>query len=229
MTTQKPPRSLYDMVVDYTSALNVPRRQRLCEFLDVQEQTIRCWQRKKSIPSGVRALKMHYLLEHLGETNSDWKITEQAVIDVGRLVSFKVLTLDAVIAEFKGRFKDDHSVIRMLCGHTHIKADNLDIFQKISDDHGQHLESAISDWSDLMILDGRGQLIAELSNRLAAVLPLCEQIMSDDWTSEERHDLRQRSGQDTIFRLYNALGALCGEKARQHTLKGAAASLVINR
>jgi hypothetical protein len=229
MTTQKPPRSLYDMVVDYTSALDVPRRQRLCEFLDVQEQTIRCWQRKKSIPSGLRALKMHYLLEHLGEVNSDWRITEPAVINVGRLVSFNVLSLDMVIAEFKGRFKDDHSVLRMMCGHNHIKADNLAMFQKISDDHGQYLESAVSNWSDLMVLDERDQLIAELSNRLADVLPLCEQVMSDDWTAEERHDLRQRSGQDTIFRLYNALGALCGEKARQHTLKGATASLLINR
>jgi hypothetical protein len=227
MTTQQQGRSLFDLVVDYTSAIDVPRRRRLAEFLDVQEQTIRSWQRRKSVPGGVRALKMHYLLEQMGQVNSEWRITDQAVVEVGKLIAFKVLPIEALIAEFKDKGVDEQNAVRMLCGHKHIKAENMAVFQRLMDTLSDKLDGAIASWSDLMVRDPRDQLVSELANRLIAVLPLCEQMITDDWTAEERHELRQRCGQETVFKLYNALGALCGEKARQHTLKTAAAGLLV--
>lgn len=228
-SSEKQGRPLYDMVVEYTSTLDAVRKRRLADFLEVQDQTIRSWQRGKTVPSGLRALRLHYLFEKMGQVNSDWRLTHQVAVDVGKLLAFKVLTLDAVIAEFKGKINDEKNVILMLCGHAHIKPEFLAIFQRIADDHAGLVEEATNSWSDLMIRDSREQFIAELSTRLVAVLPLCEQMMTDDWSAEERHELRRRCGTDTVFKLYNALGALCGEKARQHTLKTAAASLVINR
>lgn len=217
----KSPRSLYDLVVEYTSVLDVSGRRRLAEFLDVQEQTINCWRRGKSVPSGVRALRMHYLLSQLGELNSEWRVTEPAVVETGRLVAFRVLAVDALIAEFKDKVVDEQNVVRMMCGHKHIRPENLEIFQKIVDTYGGLLEPAISEWSDLLVRNDRERLIAELSKRLVDSLPLCEEMVTDDWSAEDRHALRNKCGKDTIFRLYNALGALCGEKARQITLKGA--------
>lgn len=228
-TSQQQGRTLYDLVVDYTSSLDVPRRRRLAEFLDVQDQTIRSWQRGKSVPSGIRALRMHHLLEQMGIHSSDWRISDPAVIAVGKLIAFKVLTVDDLIAAFKDKIVDEQNAVRMLCGHKHIKADNQIVFQELAAAHADKIDDAIDAWSDLTVRDHREQLIAELSNRLVAVLPLCEQMVTDEWSAEERHELRRRCGNETVFRLYNALGALCGEKARQHTLKTAAASLIVHK
>lgn len=226
-SSDKAGRTLYDLVVEYTNSLDARRRQRLAEFLDVQVQTIRCWQRGKTIPAGIRLLKMHFLLDQIGEVDLDWKLTDPDVICVGKLVAFKALTVESVIAEFKGKVNDEQNVVRMLCGHAHIKSDNQAIFKRIAESNSQALDEAIKKWSDLLYRDPRDQIIAELSHRLLGVLPLCEQMISDDWTAEDRHELRQRCGQETVFKLYNALGALCGEKARQHTLKTAAAGLLV--
>lgn len=211
-------RPLYDLVVDYVSSLDAQRKRRLVTFLEVQDQTIRSWVRGSSVPSGLRALRMHYLLDRIGRRNTEWRPTHQAVIDVGKLLAFKAISMNDIESAFS-HVIDDRLITLMLCGHAHIKPAYLSVFQNIADNNIDGLERAVNDWSDLLVGNERERVLAEVASKLADVLPLCEAIASDEWTAEERHDLRRRCGSNTVFRLYNALGALCGERARQHTLK----------
>jgi len=54
-------------------------------------------------------------------------------------------------------------------------------------------------------------------------------MVSDKWTAEERQELRERCGCNTVFELYNVLGALCGETARKQQLKSTMAGLCVRR
>lgn len=226
MTQSSQVRTLYELVLDYAGSLDIQRRRRLAEFLGVQDQTIRSWQRGKSVPAGARALRLHYLLEQVGVNDVQWQPTDGVVLDAGRLLAFHVLTEQQLLAELSDPSLDDQDIIRMLTGFRHVKPAFMDAFRRIVDSHTHLLDSAIKSWSDLLVKDARDQLITELSNRLVAMLPLCEQMITDEWTAAERHELRKKCGNDTVFKLYNTLGALCGEKARQHTLRSVASMVV---
>ena len=60
-----------------------------------------------------------------------------------------------------------------------------------------------------------------------------DEMISDKWTEGDRYELRDRAGKETVFELYHALGALCGERMRQSSAaeraKKAAAALMITK
>ena len=58
--------TLLERVIDYTNVLDMERKRKLADFVGVQPQTVRQWQRGKSVPMGRRALQLHYLLEWVG-------------------------------------------------------------------------------------------------------------------------------------------------------------------
>lgn len=53
-----------------------------------------------------------------------------------------------------------------------------------------------------------------LANLILAALPLAELIVSDDFSPEDRAELRRLCGKYGVFNLKNALTGLCGERAR---------------
>ena len=59
-----------------------------------------------------------------------------------------------------------------------------------------------------------------LAHQVQAMLALVELIASDEFSPEERAELRERAGEFSIFRLKNRLVALCGERVRNEVNKG---------
>jgi len=218
--------SFPDRVVDYVSTLNIALRRRLAQFLEVQDQTIRSWVRRKTVPSGVRALRMHFLLNEAGFTNPDWRCDDPLLVTVGKMVAFHVITIDSMVARFNDPTIDSTRVVQFLVGNDHVKLSYRAVFEEIANETSWDFEEARRAWDDLCVKNDHSRIIAELANRISGILPLCEEMISDKWTPAERAELRKRCGPDVVFRLYNAMGALCGERARQHQLKGAAAALV---
>ena len=60
----------------------------------------------------------------------------------------------------------------------------------------------------------RSIMLHSLAHMLTAALPIAKLIASNEFSIEERADLRERAGAKTIFELSNMLNALCGERAR---------------
>ena len=110
-------------------------------------------------------------------------------------------------------------MIQFLSGHFHVKPKNLLVFKDIVQEYNWELPESLKAWEDLYHRDHHVLTIAEVANRINELLPVCEEMVTDKWTVEERHQLRERCGTDVVFKLYNALGALCGESARKHQLK----------
>jgi hypothetical protein len=69
----------------------------------------------------------------------------------------------------------------------------------------------------------REQTLVSLSHLVSATLFLAEKVAGDEFTAEDRHHLRkltatQRGRSNGVFELYQALGALCSERARGHAI-----------
>jgi len=217
--------SFLDQIVGYLSTLDIPARRELAIFLGVKEQTLRSWKRRKTVPSGVRSLRMHYLLAETGVVNISWRCTDDVLQDAGRLVAFHVVNVCDIVRRIDDKSVDAGRVVQFLGGYDHVKPEFYKVFEAIVQENNWYLPSALQKWGHLCIGNVNSQKIATLAAKIVAMLPLCEGMISNDWTPEERQELRERCGSDTVFRLYNTMGALCGERARQHQLKSAASML----
>ena len=60
----------------------------------------------------------------------------------------------------------------------------------------------------------RSIILHSLAHMLIAALPIAKLIASNEFSTEERANLRELAGAKTIFDLSNMLNALCGERAR---------------
>lgn len=62
-------------------------------------------------------------------------------------------------------------------------------------------------------------ILTSAANFAQGLLPLLELIASDAFSAAERAELRERAGGDGIFKLSNILENLCGERARNQSIK----------
>ncbi|MGD9725469.1 MAG: hypothetical protein AB7L09_00460 [Nitrospira sp.] len=225
--------TLLERTQAYINTLDLDRRNKLAEFLGVQGQTIRSWLRGKTVPVGKRALQLHYLLDYIGMTDHQWRNTNDGVETVGRAITFGLLSDEELSEAFRDECDEFARIIQMLSGHKHISP----VAQKIIDDlaavHSWHIKEAQAKFNHLRITSEKDKLVAELANKLQQLLPLVQDMTSDKWTEADRYELRDRAGRTTVFELYNALGELCGERARQKSVaeraKEAAAALMVQR
>lgn len=225
--------TLLDRVQDYVSALDLERRRKLAEFCGVQPQTVRQWLRGKNVPMGKRALQLHYMLEYVGYNDHVWRETNDGVETVGRAVTFGLVSDDQLSDAFKGECDEFSRIIQMLSGHKHISPKCQTIIDEMAAVHSWHVKAAQEKWTDLKITNEKDKLIAELANKLEQILPLVKDMASDKWNESDRYELRDRAGRATVFELYNALGELCGERARQASVReraqAAAAAMFITK
>lgn len=213
--------TFHDCLQDYLKSIDLPQRKRLAQFIGCAEQAIGKWLRQTNLPVGNSALRLFHLMEAVGFQITDWKVTNTDVLTVGRCVAFHVVTPEQIATRIAAPNMDGVLTVQMLVGNRHIKPENAKIFAELASEYGPLLGPAKSKWQDLMILDEKIRTINELANRLREILPLAKLVVSDQYSGQERHELRKRSGETTLFELYNVFGALCGERAREHVIHSA--------
>lgn len=213
--------TFHDCLQDYLKSIDLQQRKRLAQFVGVADGSIGKWLRQANLPVGRSALCLNHLMEAAGFTITDWKVTNTDVLTTSRCVAFHVLTIDEVAARMHGANMDGVTAVQMMVGNRHIKPDNAAAFATLAAEYGPLLDQAKQKWQDLLVLDEKARSINELANRLKEILPLAESLASDNFTGQERHELRKRCGEATVFKLYNIFGALCGERAREHVIHSA--------
>jgi hypothetical protein len=209
---------LLDRTMDYINALDIDRRRKLAEFIGVQPQTVRQWLRGKSVPLGKRALQLHYILEWVGYGDHEWPKTNDNIEIIGRALTFGLITDDDLVEAFQHEGLEIRNIIKMLAGNKHISASYQKVFNEIATVHSWHIKEYQDKWDHLRITNEKNKLISELSIKLKNLLPLVEDMASDKWTEEDRYELRERAGVQTVFELYNSMGLLAGERHRKLTM-----------
>lgn len=223
--------TLLERAQDYINALDIARRHKLAEFLGIKTQTIRMYHKGKSIPTGRRMLQLHHVLKWAGYGDHTWRQTDESVEMVGAAFTFRLIDDDGLLKAFHGECDEISRIIQMMTGGKHISTASQEIFERLAAIHSWNIKEAQEKWDHLRIGNEKDKLIAELANKIQQILPLVKEVSGDDWSAEERQELRTRAGQNSVLELYNHLGYLCGERHRKLTLaekaQRAAASMMI--
>jgi hypothetical protein len=212
----------------------------LARFLGVNAHTVRRWFSGGASPIGMPLIKLRYFLELLGHKISTLELIKEktpALYGLGELLAFDVITMSYAISELG--YTDQHSVFRLMHGNNSCTSEKELLIQKVCSDHKTALTKKREDVMSLFGLKKRETskevvpskkeqpksvssiqmnrqfVIEAVGHGLLGLLPLMEQMASDEFGPEERKYLREVMGHDVTGRVVYALRKLTNERVRE--------------
>lgn len=204
--------------------------------------TVDRWFSNRAKPVGEYLLKIRYFLELLGYHVNELEMLDPTVRDAGRLVAFSIIEPDDLAKEFGYRATENakDSMMRVLFGKSVPSADKIEKARQMLDacadlveekrreiignlpvpkkaGNGQDRDQRIAAVAPAHVprrQDRNESVIDALANMVKAMIPIADLVLSDDFSPEQRKNLRERADVDGVFRLSNLLNRLCGERAR---------------
>ena len=217
------------------------RRKAICDLMGVHKETGYDWFTKLRTPTGLNLLRLRCLLSLVGYAVNEMESLAPRVRLCAELVGLNVISIDGFVSDMEYH-KD--TAFRVLLGRqgTSSQADQkLAKFDaskdRLAEVKAGHLKTlgftrvngsaatpvkipTITVEQPIQPCD-REQTLVSLSHLVSATLFLAEKVAGDEFTPEDRQRLRkltatQRGRSNGVFELYQALGALCSERARNH-------------
>jgi len=224
-----------------TRHVNESRRP-MADFCGVNIRTAERWLIAGNLPIGEPLIRLLFFLELVGYEVFELKRLERTIYRLGEMISYNVLSVQEVVGMLS--YEKSSSAYRPILkglSTTHQRSDKINTAWKSHKDEinsrrevwlsrlgktsqTKHTSSATTPSSvrkqtgERHISLGRDPELETLGYLVLAALPLAEKIVSDEFTAEDRRNLRKMTGGDNIFRLSNALNALCGETARKQVI-----------
>lgn len=231
-----------------TSRAGIAARTPIVQFCQCARQTIRDWTLGQP-PIGTNLIRVRYFLVADGYAVSEIEKLHPLVRELGQLLAYGVLSLDAIRQEMG--YSNTKDVLATLHGKQ--RPNNFEqrisrlvnkyrpsIAQRLRDN--QHIHSIPAPAASRTSPTGRRpeakpsivgshpidkrSVVESLAALIRAGLPLAELIESDVFSDQDRRQLRVLTGQNGVFRLANILNRLCGEEARAQ-LRASSTSTIV--
>jgi transcriptional regulator with XRE-family HTH domain len=186
------------------------------------------------MPQGMNLIRLLGLFQLL-----DYQVEEVELLTPIQRVVMRVLVSGKIsLADLTSQVKvSEGTVLRWALGKTEPSTDKMCILEEIfislteevlKEDARRNQEiKKLGVITESQISVGSGvnhkQIIGAFVDHLNVILPLAEQLLSDEFSADERKQLRDlttRGDSHGVFVLSNALNALCGEKAREQIIGG---------
>lgn len=207
--------------------VNHPHRDDRLAFgklVGAKDIAVRRWWGSHHFPTGLRQLRVRYVLEWYGYMVLDRLVGNAIASQFAKSVAYGILTqkdamglLDIQAGQLR----------RVLTGRTGTSVAATDMMRTYVEESTQVLadfEARIfgerPTRPTVMIKQAAAGLtkpdtLATGAHLIKALLPVVQIILSDDFSPEDREELRIMAGKYSVFNLKNALVRLCGERARR--------------
>lgn len=215
-------------------------RKKISKTLMVTDTSGYNWFSRKIMPSGVNLIKLRFLLELMGYSVRERISMSETQRELANQLAFGLLSLERVAEELG---VSENTVLRWGSGRAN--PEDEDSLQKVLNLHKEEAQKKLASWREQLqevrnisigsvdsILSQveivskptsngshrKHTTIETLAHLILAAKPLAEEMLTDDFTSEDRDLLRQKTliaRSSGVFDLSNSLNRLCGERARK--------------
>ena len=219
---------------------NYERRHAICTLVGVHKKTGHDWFVQNTLPVGVNLLSLRSLLSVLGYGVSELDNLSPNIRICAEALGFRAAVLDELVNVTK---RDRVTVLSILIKGSNTSKDVRDKMAAFAEGIQSRVNQSRTAWAKELGTnlnatslapttqekangqpvqpDDRQQVITSLSHMVMATLTLAEKVAGDEFTADDRQKLRQltatqRGHSSGVFELYQALGALCSERARNH-------------
>lgn len=232
-------RTMKECLRHYVSSLppraskNVTETRRpMKEFCGVDIRTVERWMFNGKLPVGEPLVRLRFFLEIMGYKVAELKRMPEELYKLGEMIAYDAISIEAAMTAMG--FVNMQSIYRLALGKSGTTKDRITTIHEMREACKNAIAAKRAEWNNKLGTNGQQEApVAEKSHQLAfgrgselevtgylilAMLPLAEKIVSDDFSADDRRNLREMTGGDAVFRLSNVLEALCGEKARERVL-----------
>lgn len=228
------PGVIRQYLMDFGSKLNDDQKLAFAKFTGANLQgTIPKWFKGVYEPHGVYELKARILLDHLGYRFPEHELMHQNVYEFSKHVGFSLCSFEEA-EKLLGVSRI--TMMRVLSGRSGTTKERVELIKLYIEENAHALAEAIQDLpefpradlqeeppsSDLALpstlianagLD-KAQLKTIAIGLIRALGPVAKLLASDNFTPDDREEVRQALGKYGVFDLKNDLIKLCGERAR---------------
>ncbi|MBI4127614.1 MAG: hypothetical protein HY459_00935 [Parcubacteria group bacterium] len=211
--------------------------QPIAEFFGAPRyrRLIQGWLTGRAKPQGENLIKIRFFLQSRGYRVVELEWLTPTVRQLGVLVAHNVENINSLVREIGYGSRD--SLVEVLRGKQGFSLRRLRMIDEILARHQSHFPSGLPETvqrKEVSLvsqeplpsrprrlrkvtngLPGHRGFLTILAHLIQASVPLLEQILSEEFSAEERRELRKLTGGDTIFRFSNLLEKLCSEQARK--------------
>lgn len=206
----------------------------IMEFFNgkVNYRTVWQWIHGVRLPSGVNLIKLITILESMGYSLSEYIVSSQTMRAARECLAFGLIDEEEIKAHIFTEYESREHIYALMFGKSKpmpgseaIVATNIEFMLSDLQVLKERWRTAFSVFKLTAI---REQPVTAKQNALtkqnaidflvgviAAGIPIAKWILSDDFTADDRKQLRKKAGDGGVFEFKNALARLCGERARE--------------
>ncbi len=211
-------------------------RQHLVDFCGVGMPAVSEWVLGRRLPVGDPLVKLRFFLELMGYEVAELKRLNRAAYQLAEMIAFGLSIQEAVAITGLAKTQSVHA---LALGKTGTMKDRETRIDREWNTRKEAIESKRNEWRERLGVSTEqaepvskkpqphvqtvststhGSDLETLGHLILAMIPLAERVVSDDFSPAERRRLREMTFDTGVFRLSNALEALCGETAREQVL-----------
>lgn len=203
----------------------------------VQERTIERWMRGAQLPTGENLLRVRVVLSLLNYEVDEFATLDPMIQKVCKMFVFELALIDDLVTEFgyDRSVNGGDQILRVLRGAGGMRPERRQRVEAIIASFDTMIAEAEQQFRNRFVATGvqpveqpvpqakkthescdadKKALLDSLAHSVAALLPLAERVLTDNYTPEDREYVRLQAGGNGVFKAANALYRLCGERAR---------------
>lgn len=220
-------------------------RKTICKLIGIAEGTGFHWFVQGRIPGGNNLLKLRLLLTLCGYELTEWVGVASAIIECGDQIALGVLKISDVASFLEVTEDTVMRIVVNLAGTLENRVVQMEELIQYHHDDGNEKKA---EWTRVIqttgikepestttsvalepfeaspqkrvkaVMNGDGSTVPTLAHLIQASIPLAKRLLSDDFSPDDRRQLRELTAQAStngVFELSNLLNRLCGERARK--------------
>jgi hypothetical protein len=201
-------------------------RKPLADACNISLELAYRWLLKGKMPIGSNLIRLRYFFHNLGYNVSEMEGMLPEVFNFGQVIclghiSFEdacqelgYTSVDTLYAVIKGVERPSRRKLEKMTSisQTYIGKQAPDVLNR------QSRQQSHQEHDMLLVVDSHQAIIDALRKQIEALLPLAQVVLSEDFSDDERRQLRRGIPDDGLYRTAQALHGLCSKKSRTLTL-----------
>lgn len=231
--------SLVDCIKDFGQKTKgkFAYRRKVAHLMGLNTYTVHTWLNKHKSPGGLNLLKLFLLLELNGYVVTEAKMIDPKIREYGKLLAMEVLKMDVAVNALEAA--NPNGILKIMLGRSGTSHKKMaEIEATLAENEWKKAsQTKFQEWiNKAVFVEKQTKTIADTEKRepfvgighnpaleifahqVKAMIPLAEWIVSNQFTADERHKLREFSSNgrsNDVFKLSTILNRLCSETARK--------------
>ena len=200
------------------------------DFTGAKGGSLHDWTVKGLKPIGIRSIKLRCFLSLVGYSVTEFPKLSGPALDLSKIVVYDIDSIEGLADKIglnpktlAGYFRGDANPSSDIVRSMETVYARFEVQVREHEDEWKRTLNipVLTEGSNVHHLNApKDAILSSLAGQISAILPLATIVASDDFSLDDRNNLRKMVPNKGVFEVSNLLNALCSETARKLSRKG---------